>query len=81
MNRQSRFIGLAMRSSCGDSTRLDRCAESSPGNRFGQSLKMGMECTHRPNTSSATSSLSESDIRCITLDHSTIARELRRNRK
>ena len=40
-----------------------------------------MARTHPPNTSSATSSLSESDMRCITPDHSTMARDFRRNRK
>jgi hypothetical protein len=33
----------------------DRCEDSMPGRRRGQSLNMGMARTHLPNTSSATS--------------------------
>ena len=70
-----------MRFSCGLSTSDERCAESMAGNRFGQSRKMGMARIQPPNTSSATSKRSESLMRCITPDHSTSAREFRRNRK
>ena len=81
MNRQSRLIGLAKTSSCGESTTELRCALRSPGSRRGASLNRGMFRTHPPNTSSATSSLSESLIMCITPDHSTIARDRLRNLK
>ena len=81
MNSESRRTGLAIRFSCGLSTKLERCAESIAGNRFGQSRKMGIARIHPPNTSSATSNRNESLMRCITPDHSTSAREFLRNRK